>query len=777
MRKTVSEIPKTSVMGVSLAGLIGKSYDFAVYRVVQGFFPGGIRLKMRFGIEDSQVDALSRFKYHRITEENQMLSGQAGCKARILPVLLVVFGLWVPVAIAAVNADFFEAAGRGDMPAVKRFIADGVDVNAKRGDGTTALYVASYYGHREVVELLLADGANVNVNDKGGATALHAASQEDHREVVEALLAKGADINAKTNNGLTALHIALKNGFSDVAQLLLAKGADVNVKGKEGETALHIAAKNGNGEVVELLLAKGADVNAKTNITGTTALHDASYYGHKEIVELLLAKGADINAKELVEGETALQLASRCGHKEIVELLLAKGADVNTKRNNGLTALHAASQSGDREIVELLLAKGADVNAKGPTNLITPLYDASWEGHRDVVELLLAKGADIDAKIFDGTTALHIASKKGHRDVVELLLAKGADVDAKDNEGETALQLASREGHKDVVDVLARGAKSIRIKEPSSSGTQVQGGHYNTVKPVSSQVSDNVATAERTSTSMPRDSASTPSTGLKSTVQDINSPVEKGSSITFRKLAESVFKGVHQELGTENLVTDSEKVLRRPGTKERTVLPEGTKLNSFEAIRVRGDGRRYIVTFWTADNVETDIVGGGAAILAVFPEGSSEPQDVAEVKSDRFCSIEDSLFPIGPDDAFTITNSHHNSSQGYLNTSLFHVHQGRLQRIAEIFTLRLNTICKDSFEEQLTWRTEPDAGSPYPKVVATVKLTHGISEEDGGSCPKGKAGFRREEFSAIRRWDKAKEIFVLEGKGLDALERFNSKNF
>jgi hypothetical protein len=59
------EIAKTSAIGVSLACLIGKSYDFAVYRVVQGFFPGGIRLKMWFGIADSQVDALFRFVWFR----------------------------------------------------------------------------------------------------------------------------------------------------------------------------------------------------------------------------------------------------------------------------------------------------------------------------------------------------------------------------------------------------------------------------------------------------------------------------------------------------------------------------------------------------------------------------------------------------------------------------------------------------------------------------------------------------------------------------------------
>jgi hypothetical protein len=56
----VSEIAKTSAIGVSLVCLIRKSYDFAVCWVVQGFFPGGIRLKMRFGIADSQVYALFR---------------------------------------------------------------------------------------------------------------------------------------------------------------------------------------------------------------------------------------------------------------------------------------------------------------------------------------------------------------------------------------------------------------------------------------------------------------------------------------------------------------------------------------------------------------------------------------------------------------------------------------------------------------------------------------------------------------------------------------------
>ena len=66
------------------------------------------------------------------------------------------------VAIAEVNEDFFEAAKRGDLPAVERFIANGADVNVKTTDGITALMIASLNGHKEVVQSLLIKGADVN---------------------------------------------------------------------------------------------------------------------------------------------------------------------------------------------------------------------------------------------------------------------------------------------------------------------------------------------------------------------------------------------------------------------------------------------------------------------------------------------------------------------------------------------------------------------------------------------------------------------------------------
>ena len=258
---------------------------------------------------------------------------------------------------------------------------------------------------------------------------------------------------------------------------------------------------------------------------------------------------------------------------------------------------------------------------------------------------------------------------------------------------------------------------------------------------------------------------------------DLGDPVEKGSSITYGKLVTSIFKGAHEGKDSSKIVTGAEKVFRQIGTKERTVLPAGTPLTSFDAIRVRGDGRRYLVLLCTAETNATEVPGGGAEVLAVFPQGSAEPQDVADVKGDTFCSFgEKAELSLGPDDAFTIVNSHSNSNQAYLDTALFHVHQGRLRRIDSVFTLSVRGLCEKSFEESLAWRTEPDAACPYPKIVATVTLVHGPSKDEEAECPKRKSKARTETYSESYHWDKGQERYVSAGKGFEALERFNQAN-
>lgn len=260
-------------------------------------------------------------------------------------------------------------------------------------------------------------------------------------------------------------------------------------------------------------------------------------------------------------------------------------------------------------------------------------------------------------------------------------------------------------------------------------------------------------------------------------VKDLRAAVEKGSPLTYEELVLSIFLGATPGNDPNTLVTKSEKTLRQIGTKDLTVLPAGTALTSFEVLRVRGDGRTYLVLLCGAETAATEIPGGGAAILAVFPPGGAEPLDTADVKEDVWCAFGEGFEPLslGPDDAFTVTNGHSNSNQGYLQTALFHVHGGRLALIDSILTLSVHGAGENSFYEELAFRTEPDPSFAHRKVVATVTLIRGEEYDAAGKMPS--AGRPRKVYSQTYRWDKAKDAYVGVGPGFAVLDKFNQDHF
>ena len=69
------------------------------------------------------------------------------------------------------SVDIHEAAAKGQIEAVKQYLAAGTDVNAKDKYRRTPLHRAAWGGHKEIVELLIAEGADVNAKDGiGGKT-------------------------------------------------------------------------------------------------------------------------------------------------------------------------------------------------------------------------------------------------------------------------------------------------------------------------------------------------------------------------------------------------------------------------------------------------------------------------------------------------------------------------------------------------------------------------------------------------------------------------------
>ena len=108
---------------------------------------------------------------------------------------------------------FWEAAKSGNLEAVQRLLAEGVDVDIYSSTigayfGCTALFWAAKHNHKEVVQFLLEKNAYIDAGVGMGGSPLHIAAYEGHPEVVELLISEGANAEAKTVSGETVFDFA-----------------------------------------------------------------------------------------------------------------------------------------------------------------------------------------------------------------------------------------------------------------------------------------------------------------------------------------------------------------------------------------------------------------------------------------------------------------------------------------------------------------------------------------------------------------------------------------
>ncbi len=347
---------------------------------------------------------------------------------------------WIVLLLAQ---ELVAAARDGDWERLRAVLASGTEVNARDGEGSTALMFAALRGDAKMVQALLAAGADPNLKDANGETALLQGAGRGV-EIVRALLAAGADPNLADGEGQTALLVAAENQPESV-RLLIESGADVTHRDDFGVSALTIAEASGASDIAALLRAAGATSSLEDR------LHDAIREGDQDAVSRLIAQGADVNGFDTELYETPLMAAVRHRRLDILVSLLAAGADPAFEAtgfdNAGETAivvaaredspwalrtlLQAKSRPQDRDaallagcehpaVVRVALEAGARVNSKGERG-VTPLACAAAAGALESVKLLLEAGADPHAKADDGSTALGRALEGRHEEVVAVL--------------------------------------------------------------------------------------------------------------------------------------------------------------------------------------------------------------------------------------------------------------------------------------------------------------------------------------------------------------------
>jgi len=84
------------------------------------------------------------------------------------------------------------AADTGDLATLRRLLAANPDIDARDGQGRTALMHAVLHDQASAVELLLGAGASPSAADREGTTPLQAAEARGERAIVEALQRHGA---------------------------------------------------------------------------------------------------------------------------------------------------------------------------------------------------------------------------------------------------------------------------------------------------------------------------------------------------------------------------------------------------------------------------------------------------------------------------------------------------------------------------------------------------------------------------------------------------------
>lgn len=354
-----------------------------------------------------------------------------------------------------------DAAWANDLPAARRLVRQGADVNAQDATQQSAYLVATSEGHLELLRLTLRHGADLAAKDSWDGTGLIRAAERGHALVVGELLRADIARDHVNRIGYQAIHEAVWLGadtasYATTVRVLAAGGARLDQRSRtEGLTPREMARERGYDALERIL----RNMTARPPADPDAALLRAAERGDADAAALALRAGADIEARD-ARRRTPLLLASTFDHVAVARLLVAMGADPDALDDRHDTPWLVTGVTGSVAMLETLLPAHPDLTLRNRYGGLSPI-PASERGHVDYVRRVVSTGVDLDHVNDLGWTALLEAVILGdggrrHQQVVRILLAAGVDRTIADRDGVSALEHAERRGY-DEIAALLRG--------------------------------------------------------------------------------------------------------------------------------------------------------------------------------------------------------------------------------------------------------------------------------------------------------------------------------
>ncbi|MFT3792076.1 MAG: hypothetical protein QM741_13595 [Rudaea sp.] len=308
-----------------------------------------------------------------------------------------------------------------------------------RGARLTVWAAAGLGLHAELRAIIEADPSSVNARGGDGKTALHCAAT---LEIAELLLDHGADMRIRdVDHGASALQYLIAD--EAIARRLAARGAEVD---------LFAAARLGDMDLVARCLRDDpASAEARVNLPPYTAPGGHIYawtlgfdvspadvarkFGHTQIAETMVSR---------LSPKARLLDALWCGDETRTQQELERhptaAAELNAQtRQHSPLAMAAWWYKPDS--VRLMLDAGFDPHGTG-VHRSTPLDRAAFHGYADIVAMLLAHdpnpplafenefgGTPLGACIYGSLNGWKTGHPQDHARTLTLLLEAGSELD------------------------------------------------------------------------------------------------------------------------------------------------------------------------------------------------------------------------------------------------------------------------------------------------------------------------------------------------------------